>query len=173
MDAENQVTSIEGIGAAVKTPPHVDDADVDEFVTTFLTKLNPALSAEERADTIRDFVLGYVKLAQPDASKEWANEFAYGSSLQADLLPPSFPWGEAGIRLPPAGCDVCSENDGTSDLIDELQIQMVASVGGRRPQTPSKSLKRLVLQEYFCGCGGSQPSELDLFGRLRRRESYA
>jgi hypothetical protein len=73
----------------VKTPPQVDDADVDEFVATFLTKLNPALSAEERADTIQDFVLGYISLAQPDASKEWAQEFARRVRARALWLKPS------------------------------------------------------------------------------------
>jgi hypothetical protein len=37
-------------------------------------------------------------------------------------------------------------------------IQMVASVGDGRPQTPLKSLMTLVLQGYFCGCGGVQPA---------------
>jgi len=54
------------------------------------------------------------------------------------------------------GSDACPENDGTSNLIDEFQIQMVASVGDGRPQTPLKSLMTLVLQGYFCGCGGPQ-----------------
>jgi hypothetical protein len=44
-----------------------------------------------------------------------------------------------------------------SKLIDEFEIQMVPGADGRRSRTPSKSLKKLVLQEYSCGCGGSQP----------------
>ena len=74
---------------AVKKPPLVDDDDVDRFVVTFLTKLNPALSAEQRADTIHDFVLGYMKLVQPDVSKEWAREFARKVRARALWLKPS------------------------------------------------------------------------------------
>lgn len=49
-----------------KTRPQVDDEDIDRFVARFLSKLNPALTPEERADTIHDFVLGYMELTEPE-----------------------------------------------------------------------------------------------------------
>ena len=60
----------------MKTTPQVDDADVDGFVTRFLAKLNPALTAEERADAAYDFALNLTLMIQPDTSKAWAQEFA-------------------------------------------------------------------------------------------------
>ena len=54
----------------------VDDADVDAFIARFITKLNPALSAEERADAIHDFTLTFVEFLQPETTKEWASELA-------------------------------------------------------------------------------------------------
>jgi hypothetical protein len=59
-----------------KQRPEIDDADVDIFVARFVTNLNPSLPAEKRADLIRDFVLGYVEMTEPEKSPEWAIEFA-------------------------------------------------------------------------------------------------
>ena len=60
----------------MKNRPQVDDADVDAFIAVFFQKLNPALSAEERADAVEDATLALVELIQPEMSKEYAKEFA-------------------------------------------------------------------------------------------------
>lgn len=73
----------------MKKMPEVDDADVDRFISRFGTKLNPALTPEERADAFHDFVLAYVDLTEPDASKEWAKELARKVRSRALWLKPS------------------------------------------------------------------------------------
>jgi hypothetical protein len=58
------------------TTPQIDDTDIDTFVAQWLTQLNPALSAEKRADVVHDFVVGLLKLTEPDKSDLWVVEFA-------------------------------------------------------------------------------------------------
>lgn len=60
----------------MKTPAQVSDEDVDRFVEKFCTKLNPALSAEERADFFHDFAIDIIELIEPERSKRWAQELA-------------------------------------------------------------------------------------------------
>ena len=63
-------------GAVMKNPAEVDDEDVDTFIAKYRTKMNPALSAEERADGFHDFAIGIVASTEPERSKEWAQELA-------------------------------------------------------------------------------------------------
>jgi hypothetical protein len=53
-----------------KPLPQIDDEDIDRFVTKFLARMNPALTAEERADPVYDFVVNYAELAEPEKSKK-------------------------------------------------------------------------------------------------------
>ena len=64
------------MGLFVKSPAHVDDEDVDRFITKFCAKLNPALSPEERADFFHDFAIDIINLIEPERSKQWAHELA-------------------------------------------------------------------------------------------------
>jgi hypothetical protein len=54
----------------------VDDADVDAFIAKFFSRLDPALSAEERADAADDFTSAYIELAEPESSRDRARELA-------------------------------------------------------------------------------------------------
>ena len=82
----------------MKPAPQIDDEDIDTFVTTWLTRLNPALSAEERADLIHDFVVSYTELTEPDRSKEWVREFARRVRARALWLKPTATRPETGGR---------------------------------------------------------------------------
>lgn len=58
------------------TTPQIDDADIDAVVAQWFTQLNPALSAEKRADLVQEFVIGLLKLTEPEKSTAWVMEFA-------------------------------------------------------------------------------------------------
>jgi hypothetical protein len=73
----------------MKNPPQVDDEDVDRFIAKFCTKLNPALSAEERADFFHDFAVDILDLIEPERSKEWAQELARKVRSRVLWLPPN------------------------------------------------------------------------------------
>jgi hypothetical protein len=60
----------------MKKVSEVADADVDRFVAMFEGKLNADFTAEVRADAIHDFVLGYIRLLEPDVSEDWIRELA-------------------------------------------------------------------------------------------------
>lgn len=60
----------------MKPTPQIDDEDIDKFVAKWFTQLNPALSAEKRADLVHDFVVGVLELSEPEKSPAWIKEFA-------------------------------------------------------------------------------------------------
>jgi hypothetical protein len=60
----------------VKNKTEVDDDDVDAFIAKFFSKLNPALSAEDRANAAYEFTWAYIDLAEPESSRERARECA-------------------------------------------------------------------------------------------------
>jgi hypothetical protein len=53
----------------------VADEDIDAFIEQWVPKLNPALSQEDRAEAIRVFAVGWLRITQPDKSDEWVSEF--------------------------------------------------------------------------------------------------
>jgi hypothetical protein len=73
----------------MKQPAQVDDEDVDRFVAKFCTKLNPALSAEERADFFYDFAIDIIALIEPERSKQWTQELARRVRSRVLWLKPS------------------------------------------------------------------------------------
>jgi len=72
-----------------KKPAQVDDADVDAFIERFWQKLNPALSAEQRADGIEDTTLALLGVIQPEMSPQYVKEFARKVRARVLWLKPS------------------------------------------------------------------------------------
>ena len=71
-----------------KSAPQIDDDDIDAFVARWLTKLNPNLSAEERADFFHDFVVALLEATEPEKSSPWVKEFARRVRARALWLKP-------------------------------------------------------------------------------------
>lgn len=59
----------------MKVAPQVSDDDLDAFLRQWVTRLNPALPPDQRADTFHDFVVAFLRMTEPDKSDEWIAEF--------------------------------------------------------------------------------------------------
>jgi hypothetical protein len=68
--------------------PKVADDDIDAFVEKWLRGMDPALSAEERADLVYGFVVNLLKFSELDKSDDWIEAFAKRVRARALWLKP-------------------------------------------------------------------------------------
>ena len=67
---------------------HVDDADVDAFIAKYLPQLDPAWTAERRANALYDLALNLIPLLDDEASKAWTAELAQRVRKRAMWMTP-------------------------------------------------------------------------------------